>query len=92
METHFLSKYILLLTYIHIIYVDYLKVDTSIQCKLGAQSSLNSIFAQNYLRKCKDTYFILQNKYLCIDEDNFGAKILRDDCTLSKCVIQICNS
>ena len=82
METHFLSKYILLLTYIHIIYVDYLKVDTSIQCKLGAQSSLN-ICDQNYLRKCKDTYFILQNKYLRIDEDSFGAKILRDDCALN---------
>ena len=26
------------------------------------------------------TYFILQNKYLCISEDSFGAKILRDDC------------
>ena len=32
-----------------------------------------------YLRKCKDTYFILQNKYLRIYEDSFGAKILRDD-------------
>ena len=29
------------------------------------QSSLN-IFAQKYRRKCKDTYFILQNKYLRI--------------------------
>ena len=44
-----------------------------------AQSSL-SIFAQKYLHKCKDTYFILQNKYLCIYEDSFGLKILRDDC------------
>ena len=32
---------------------------------LSAQSSL-SIFAQKYLCKCEDTYFILQNKYLCI--------------------------
>ena len=48
---------------------------------LSAQSSL-SIFAQKYLRKCEDTYFILQNKYLRIDEDSFGAKILRDDCAL----------
>ena len=42
---------------------------------LSAQSSL-SIFAQKYLRKCKDTtYFILQNKHLPIHEDSFGAKI-----------------
>ena len=27
-------------------------------------------------------YFIIQNKYLCIYEDSFGAKILRDDCAL----------
>ena len=40
-----------------------------------AQSSL-SIFAQKYLHKCEDTYFFLQNKYICIDEDSFGAKIL----------------
>ena len=30
---------------------------------IGAQSSLG-IVAQKYLRKCEDTYFILQNKYL----------------------------
>ena len=47
----------------------------------SVQSSL-SIFAQKYLCKCKDTYFILQNKYLCIHEDSFGAKIHRDDCVL----------
>ena len=46
-----------------------------------AQSSL-SILAQKYFRKCEDTYFIFQNKYLCIYEDSFGAKILIDDCTL----------
>ena len=45
---------------------------------IGAQSSL-SIIAQKYLRECEDTYFILQNKYLCIYEDSFGVKILRDD-------------
>ena len=42
-----------------------------------------SIFAQKYLHKCKDTYFILQNKYVRIYEDSFGgfgAKIPRDDC------------
>ena len=37
------------------------------------------IFALKYLCKCEDTYFILQNKYLRICEDSFGAKILRDD-------------
>ena len=31
----------------------------------------------------KDTYFILQNKYLRVYEDTFGTKILRDDCTYS---------
>ena len=39
------------------------------------QSSLR-IFPQKYLRKCKDTYFILQNKYLRIYEDRFGVKVL----------------
>ena len=48
---------------------------------LSAQSSL-SIFAQKYFCKWKDTYFILQNKYLGINKDSFGAKILRYDCTL----------
>ena len=42
----------------------------------------NHIFAQMCLPKCKDTYFILLNKYLRIYEDSFGAKILRDDCVL----------
>ena len=50
-------------------------------CIYSAQSSL-SIFTQNYLRKCKDIYFMLQNKYLFIYEDSFGAKILKDDCAL----------
>ena len=31
-----------------------------------------------YLRKCKDTHSILQNKYLRIYKDSFGAKIFRD--------------
>ena len=48
----------------------------------SGQSSL-SIFAQKYLRKCKDIYIILQNKYLCIYEDNLGAKILADYCALN---------
>ena len=29
-----------------------------------------------YLHKCEDTYSILQNKYLCIYKDSFGAKIV----------------
>ena len=39
-------------------------------CKttLCAQSS-PKFFAQKYLCKCKDTYFILKNKYLRIYED-----------------------
>ena len=53
-----------------------------------AQSSL-IIFAQKYIGKCEDTYFILQNKYLCIYKDSFGAKILRDDCA---CVVCLSNS
>ena len=48
---------------------------------LSTQSSL-SIFAQKYHCKCENTYFILQNKYLCIYDDSFGAMILRDDCAL----------
>ena len=43
----------------------------------SAQSSL-SIFTQKYLYKCEDTYFILENKYLCIYVDSFGAKIFRE--------------
>ena len=31
-----------------------------------------SIFTQKYLLNCKDTYFILQNKFLRIYEDIFG--------------------
>ena len=61
------------------------KVDSKVcEEKVGnlwAQSSL-SIFAQKYLRKYKETYFILQYKYLCIYKDSFGAKILPDDCNL----------
>ena len=57
----------------------YIKVHIAI---LSVKSSLTlSIFAQKYLYKCKDTYFILQNKYLYIYEDSFRAKILGDACT-----------
>ena len=45
--------------------------------------SFLSIFAQKYLRKCEDTYFILQkNKYLSFYNDSSGVKILGDDCAL----------
>ena len=44
------------------------------------EQSYLSILTQKYLCKCEDTYFILQNKYLCIHKDSFGGKILRDDC------------
>ena len=50
-------------------------------CVFSAQSSL-SIFTQKYLCKCRDIYLMLQNKYLCIYKDSFGAKILKDDCAL----------
>ena len=53
-----------------------------IQLQFSGQSSL-SIFAQKYFCKCEETYFILQNKYLCIYKDSLGAKILRDNCGLS---------
>ena len=51
----------------------------------SVKSSL-SIFAQKYFCKCKDTYFIITNKYLHIYKDSFGAKILKDDCAHSVCV------
>ena len=35
---------------------------------ISAQTSLSS-FTQEYLCKSEDTYFMLQNKYLCIYED-----------------------
>ena len=44
---------------------------------VSAQSSIG-IITQKYLRKCKNTYSILQNKYHCIFEDSFGAKIVRE--------------
>ena len=51
------------------------------RCFHHTQSKYVSSF-QNYLWKCKDTYIILKNKYLCIKEDSFRAKILRDYCIL----------
>ena len=37
-----------------------------------------SDLVRKYLRKYENTYFILQNKYLCINEDSFGAKIMHN--------------
>ena len=34
----------------------------------------HSLFTQKYIPKCEDTFFILQNKYLWIYEDSFGAR------------------
>ena len=45
-----------------------------ISTRFSAQLSL-SIFIQKYLYECKITYFILENKYLCIYKDSFGAKM-----------------
>ena len=53
----------------------YVEFARCIRRLFNTQSSLN-IFTQKYLHKCKDTYFILQNKYLHIYEDSFGAKLL----------------
>ena len=61
--------------------IDYvLKISFQVFCVVlytdfifGTQSSL-SIFTQKYLYKCEDTYFILQNKYLCIYQDSFGER------------------
>ena len=50
------------------------QLDLSIQT-ICAQLPL-CVFAQKYLPKCKDTYFILQNKYLRIYADSLGAKVL----------------
>ena len=50
---------------------------------ISAQSSL-SFFAQKYLCKCEDTYFILQKSIFAFTyKDSLGAKILRDDCVLN---------
>ena len=56
-------------------------ISSTVLLSVSAQSSL-SVFTTKYLRKCEDTYFIFKKKYLCFHKDNFGAKILRDDCTL----------
>ena len=42
---------------------------------LSVQSFL-SIFAHKYLYNCKDTYFFLQNKNLCIYEDSLEQRYL----------------
>ena len=47
---------------------------------------IQSFKVGTYLRKCKDTYSILQNKYLRIYKDMFGAKMPRDDIQVGNCV------
>ena len=56
--------------------------------QISGQSFL-SIFTQKFLCKCKDAYFFLQNKYVCIHEDTFGAKILIDDCAFSAIIFAV---
>ena len=51
--------------------------NSGLKSYISLQSSL-SIFAQKYLCKYEDTYFILHNKYLCIYKDSFGVNILGD--------------
>ena len=55
---------------------------------LSAQSSLKVSLLKSIFENAK--YFILQNKYLRIHEDSFGAKIPRDDYTLICPSIQQC--
>ena len=57
-----------------------------------SRQSFLSTFTKKYLCKCKDAYFILQNKYVCINEDSFGAKILIDDCAFSENIFAIDSS
>ena len=59
--------------------------------QISGQSFL-STFTKKYLCKSKDAYFILQNKYVCINEDSFGAKILIDDCAFSKNIFAVDSS
>ena len=50
------------------------RTPSTLECLSGkrfSSQSFLSIFAQNYLHKCEDTYFILQNKHLRIYKDSF---------------------
>ena len=87
------STYLLLGIYVNLFthrgknkFVTWLLLLVNICDVLSAQSSL-SIFAQKYLHKCEDIYFILQKKYLHIYKDSFGAKILSNDCALKNVTI-----
>ena len=62
----------------------YLGMYVSVQSVRCSAQSSQSFFAQRFLRKFEDNYFILQNKYLCFYKDSSGLKIHKDDCTLSK--------
>ena len=57
-----------------------------VQFRDELRNHLLSSLTSTYLHKCEDTYFILQNNFLCIYKDSFGAKILSDDCSLSRFV------
>ena len=58
--------------------------ENSLPMYVALKSEKECPIISKYLRKCEDTYNILQNKYLCIYEDTFGAKVLRDDFILKK--------
>ena len=60
----------------------YIVIIYLVEVALKSAISSLSIFAQKYLPKCKDTYFILQNKCPRIYKDSLGSKILRNDCAL----------
>ena len=49
---------------------------------LREKSSVSISLLKSIFINAKILFFILQNKYFCNYEDNFGAKILRDDCAL----------
>ena len=66
----FLTQCFKLLIYMYIIISKFAMLGGFLRPQISrsaysAQSSL-SIFAQNYLRKCQNAYFILQNKYLSL--------------------------
>ena len=50
---------------------------------LKVWKSIWGMISKKFDVKYEDTIFIIWNKYLCVYKDNFGVKILRDDCALS---------
>ena len=67
-------------------FYSFLKINSNYILKawIRAKSSL-SIFLSIFINVKILRYFILQNNFFRIYEDSFGAKILRDDCTLKSC-------